>query len=150
MRIFAGPDEFAAAAGEDLGTTEWLVVDQARIDSFANATGDQQWIHVDPQRAANGPYGSTIAHGLLTLSLLPVFQHQLYRVDGVSMAINYGFDKVRFINPVPVGSALRASSRIVEVTTLPGAVQGKVATTIEIQGQDRPAAVVESVVRYVA
>lgn len=150
MRIFANPDEFAAANGQDLGTSDWIIVDQERVDSFADATGDHQWIHVDPERAATGPFGGTIAHGLLTLSLLPTFQQQLYRVDGVSMAVNYGFNKVRFLNPVPVGAKLRASSRIVDVVAVPNGVQATVSSTIEIDGRDKPAAVVESIVRYVA
>ena len=150
MRIFASPDEFAAAAGQELGTTDWIVVDQQRVNDFAAATGDHQWIHVDPARAATGPFGGTIAHGLLTLSLLPAFQQQLYRVDGVSMAVNYGFNKVRFINSVPVGARLRASARILDVVPVPNGVQGTVSNTIEIDGQDKPAAVAESIVRYVA
>ncbi|MDT5248111.1 MAG: hypothetical protein QOJ28_745, partial [Mycobacterium sp.] len=139
-----------AAVGTDLGPTDWLVIDQARIDQFAQATNDHQWIHVDPQRAADGPYGGTIAHGLLTLSLVPHFMHQLYRVDNVAMAINYGFNKVRFITPVPVGSRLRAASKLATVTEVSGGVQATLTTTIEVEGSDKPAAVVESIVRYVA
>ncbi|NKQ54208.1 MaoC family dehydratase [Amycolatopsis sp. K13G38] len=150
MRVFNGIGELAGAAGESLGTTDWIVVDQERIDTFAQATGDHQWIHVDPQRAEAGPFGGTIAHGLLTLSLLPAFQRELYRVDGVRMAINYGLDKVRFPAPVPAGSKLRAHSTITEVTPLADAVQLKVSTTMEVAGSDRPACVVESIVRYVA
>jgi acyl dehydratase len=148
--VFSGLAQFAAAEGTDLGPTDWLLVDQARVDQFAEATDDHQWIHVDPQRAADGPYGGTIAHGLLTLSLLPHFMHDLYRVDGVAMAINYGFNRVRFITPVPVGSRLRALSRITGVTELAGGVQATLTTTIEVEGSDKPAAVVESIVRYVA
>jgi acyl dehydratase len=123
---------------------------QSDNDQFAQATNDHQWIHVDPQRAADGPYGGTIAHGLLTLSLLPHFMHQLYRVDNVAMAINYGFNKVRFITPVPVGSRLRALSKLTTVTEVSGGVQATLTTTIEVEGSDKPAAVVESIVRYVA
>ena len=104
VTVFADLAELTAAEGAQLGPTDWLVVDQARVDQFAEATDDHQWIHVDPERAASGPYGGTIAHGLLTLSLLPHFMHDLYRVDDVAMAINYGFNKVRFITPVPTGS----------------------------------------------
>ncbi|GAB3385554.1 MaoC family dehydratase [Amycolatopsis echigonensis] len=150
MRIFSDISELAAAAGEELGSSDWLVVDQERIDTFAEVTGDHQWIHVDPVRAAEGPFGGTIAHGLLTLSLLPVFQHQIYRVDGVRMAVNYGFNKVRLPSPVPVGAKLRATSKLAEVTELDGAVQAVVATTIEIEGAAKPACVIESIVRYVA
>jgi len=150
MKIFQGIEEFSTAAGTDLGVTEWVMMDQHRIDKFADATGDHQWIHVDPEKAASGPFGGTIAHGLLTLGLLPVLLQQLYRVDGIRMAVNYGFNKVRFITPVPVGSNVRASSRVVEVTDLDGAVQATMSTTIEVEGSDKPAAVVESIVRYVA
>lgn len=148
--VFSGLAEFAAAEGAELGPTDWLAIDQARVDQFAKATDDHQWIHVDPERAANGPYGGTIAHGLLTLSLLPHFMHDLYRVDNVAMAINYGFNKVRFITPVPVGSRLRAASRITAVAELSGGLQATLTTTIEVDGSDKPAAVVESIVRYVA
>jgi len=150
LTVFNELAELTAAVGTDLGPTDWLVIDQARIDQFAQATSDHQWIHVDPQRAADGPYGDTIAHGLLTLSLVPHFMHQLYRVDNVAMAINYGFNKVRFITPVPVGSRLRAASKLTTVTEVSGGVQATLTTTIEVEGSDKPAAVVESIVRYVA
>jgi acyl dehydratase len=150
VKIFDGLAEFAAASGEELGVTDWLVVDQARIDQFAEATEDRQWIHVDPGKAAGGPFGGTIAHGLLTLSLLPYFMHQLYSVDGVTMAINYGFNKVRFITPVPVGAKLRATSMVSEVTEVSGGLQATLVTTMEIDGASKPAAVIESIVRYVA
>jgi acyl dehydratase len=148
--VFDGLPALIAAEGATLGPTDWMDVEQQRIDEFANATDDHQWIHVDAVRAAEGPYGSTIAHGLLTLSLLSRFVHDLYRVDGVAMAINYGFNKVRFITPVPVGSRLRASAVISSVTELAGAVQATVVTTIEVEGAGKPAAVVESITRYVA
>jgi len=150
MRIFHGIQELAAAAGEELGTSDWLVVDQERINTFADATGDHQWIHVDTEKAAAGPFGGTIAHGMLTLSLLPAFLPQIYRVDGVTMAINYGLNKVRFPAPVPVGSRLRATSRIATVTPLDGAVQAELSTTIEIEGGAKPACVAASIVRYIA
>lgn len=150
MRTFAGIEDFANAAGELLGTTDWVEVDQARINTFADATGDHQWIHVDPEAAANGPFGGTIAHGFLTLSLLPVLWHELYTVEGITMAVNYGLGKVRFVSPVPAGAKVRATAQIVGVTRLNGAVQGTLSTTIEVDGSDRPAAVVESIVRYVA
>ncbi|APA98086.1 MaoC family dehydratase [Nocardia seriolae] len=150
MQVFSNLDEFAAAEGADLSVTDWMVVDQQRIDTFADATDDHQWIHVDPERAAAGPFGGTIAHGLLTLSLLPVLMHQLYTVEGVSMAVNYGFDKVRFAAPVPVGSKIRAAAVIGTVTRVPGGVQGKVHTTMEVQGSAKPACVIESIVRFVA
>jgi len=150
MRVYASIAEFAAAVGEELGTTDWIEIDQERIDLFADATGDHQWIHVDPGRAAKGPFRGTIAHGFLTLSMLPVVMNSLYRVDGVSMAVNYGLDKVRFPAPVPVGAKIRGSSRVESTQQLDGAVQGTIATTIEIDGSDRPACVVQSIVRYYA
>ncbi|MFJ9562844.1 MaoC family dehydratase [Streptomyces fuscichromogenes] len=150
MRIFNGIPELVAATGEELGTTDWVTVDQRRIDGFADVTGDHQWIHVDSDRAAEGPFGTTIAHGLLTLALLPAFLQQLYRVDGVRMAVNYGLDKVRFPAPVPVGAKLRASSRIASVDELDGAVQVRLATVIERDGSAKPACAIESIVRYVA
>ncbi|OBC11979.1 dehydratase [Mycobacterium sp. 852013-50091_SCH5140682] len=149
MKVFDNLADFESAAGTELGPTDWLEVDQQRVDKFADATDDHQWIHVDPDRAASGPFGGTIAHGLLTLSLLPRFMHELYRVDNVAMAINYGFNKVRFITPVPVGTKLRASSRITQVDELDTAVQATLVTTIEVEGAAKPAAVIESIVRYV-
>ncbi|KPC87575.1 dehydratase, partial [Streptomyces sp. NRRL WC-3753] len=108
-RIFASVDELRAAVGEQLGHTDWLEIEQKRIDQFAEATGDHQWIHVDPEQAKEGPFGTTIAHGYLTLSLLPVFGPQLISVEGVRMGVNYGVNKVRFPAPVPVGSRLRTT-----------------------------------------
>ena len=150
MRIFNGITELAAAAGEELGSSDWTVVDQERVNAFADATGDHQWIHVDVERAAAGPFGGIIAHGLLTLTLLPTFLHQIYQVDNVSMVVNYGLNKVRLPAPVPVGAKLRATSKLLEVTPLEGAVQAVLSTTIEIEGGGKPACVVESIVRYLA
>jgi acyl dehydratase len=150
VKTFKGIAGLAAAAGTDLGVSEWLEIDQDRIDRFADATGDHQWIHVDPERAAEGPFGRTIAHGFLTLSLLPALQHQMYAVEDVAMAVNVGMNKVRFVSPVPVGSRVRARVVIGEVTELEGAVQVVIATTIEIEGEDKPAAVVESIARFFA
>jgi acyl dehydratase len=149
MRVFENLDEFIAAAGTDLGTSDWMLVDQKRIDTFAEATGDHQWIHVDPERAATGPFGQTIAHGLLTLSLYPALMSQVYEVRNVSMGVNYGFNKVRFPSPVPVNSELRMSISIGEVTTFDGGAQAVLVSTIEIQGGTKPAAVLEAIVRYV-
>ena len=151
MKTFHGLGEFAAAAGEDLGVSDWVTVTQKSIDLFADATGDHQWIHVDPERAAKeSPFGGPIAHGFLTLSLLPVLWHQIYEVEGVTLAVNYGLGKARFISPVPAGARVRATARILEVEQLDGAVQATLSTTIEIDGVAKPAAVVESIVRYVA
>ena len=149
MKVFENLSEFAAAQGSQFGPTEWTKISQDRVNLFADATDDHQWIHVDPEKAANGPFGSTIAHGLLTLSLLPHFSHQLYRVDNIAMAINYGYDKVRFINPVKVGANVRARGELTSVNRLEGAVQATTTITVEIEGSEKPAAVAESIVRFI-
>nr|WSW46628.1 MaoC family dehydratase [Streptomyces sp. NBC_01001] len=147
-RIFTSTEELHAGIGETLGPSEWLEVDQKRIDLFADATGDHQWIHVDPERAAGGPFGSTIAHGYLTLSLLPSLVPQVMRVEGMKMGINYGTNKVRFPAPVPVGSRLRATVVITEVTQAGGGVQVAATVTVEREDGDKPVCVAESVSRY--
>ncbi|OBF29951.1 dehydratase [Mycobacterium sp. ACS1612] len=149
MKKFSGLEEFAAAQGSQLGPTDWLEVTQERVNLFADATDDHQWIHVDPERAANGPFGGTIAHGLLTLSLLPHFTSQMYTVTNIAMAINYGYNKVRFITPVKVGAKIRARAEITKVDQLEGAVQATLTTTVEIEGSAKPAAVAESIVRFI-
>lgn len=149
MKKFSDLDEFIAAEGSQLGPTEWLEVTQDRVNLFADATEDHQWIHVDPEKAANGPFGATIAHGLLTLSLLPHFSHQLYTVGNIAMAINYGYNKVRFITPVKVGARIRARAELTKIDQLDGAVQSTMTTTVEIDGSDKPAAVAESIVRFI-
>jgi len=149
VKKFSGLDEFIAAQGSQLGPTDWLEVTQERVNLFADATDDHQWIHVDPERAANGPFGGTIAHGLLTLSLLPHFTQRLYTVDNIAMAINYGYNKVRFLTPVRVGSKIRARAEIAKVDQLDGAVQATVTVTVEIDGSAKPAAVAESIVRFI-
>ncbi|MFI0240769.1 MaoC family dehydratase [Streptomyces sp. NPDC016845] len=147
-RVFKDADELKAAVGEQLGHTDWVAVEQERIDRFAEATGDHQWIHVDPERAKEGPFGTTIAHGYLTLSLLPLFGPQLISVEGVKMGVNYGTNKVRFPAPVPVGSRLRATAKITSVDDVPGGVQVSVAFTVEREGGEKPVCVAESVSRY--
>jgi acyl dehydratase len=149
VKVFNGLDEFVAAEGSQFGPTDWLEISQDRVNVFADATGDHQWIHVDPEKAAKGPFGGPIAHGLLILSLLPQFTHQLYRVDNVKLAINYGYNKVRFITPVKVGAKLRARAEIASVAKLDGAVQATVAVTVEVEGSDKPAAVAESIARFI-
>ena len=149
MKKFSGLDEFVAAEGTELGPTDWLEVTQDRVNVFADATDDHQWIHVDPERAATGPFGGTIAHGLLTLSLLPHFTRQMYTVDNIAMAIHYGYNKVRFITPVRVGAKIRARAQIAKVDQLDGAVQATLTTTVEIEGSDKPAAVAESIARFI-
>ena len=146
--VFSNPDELLDAVGRDLGTSEWLVIDQDRIDQFAEATGDHQWIHVDPVAAADGPFGATIAHGYLTLALTNQFLPEIMRVDGASMGVNYGTNKVRFPPPVTVGSRVRAAAVITSAEEISGGVQVVVTITVEIEGQPKPACVVESVSRF--
>src|SRR3984893_8085868 len=151
MRTFESVADLAAIKGESIGESERVTITQEDVNLFAHATGDHQWIHVDPERAAKGPFGTTIAHGFMTLSLLPRLQHQMYTVDGIKLAINYGLNKVRFPAPVPVGSKIRATSSLVSVDDVGnGAAQATVSTTIEIEGSDKPACVAESVVRYIS
>ncbi|WP_329370867.1 MaoC family dehydratase [Streptomyces sp. NBC_00669] len=146
-RVFASLDELRAAVGEQLGWTDWVEIEQKRIDQFAEATGDHQWIHVDPERAAQGPFGTTIAHGFLTLSLIPSLTPRLFSVEGVRMGVNYGVNKVRFPAPVPVGSRLRATAKIVEVSEA-GGVQLVTQVTIEREGGEKPVCVAETVARF--
>ncbi len=146
MRVFTTFDEVSGAVGQDLGTTEWLEVTQERVDAFADATGDHQWIHVDVERARTGPFGGTIAHGYLTLSLIPQFTPQLFALDTPGAKLNYGVNKVRFPHPVRVGSRIRAGASIVEVSDVPAGKQMVTRYTIEIEGQAKPACVAETVV----
>src|SRR5271165_6757171 len=144
MRTFESVADLAAAQGQTIGQSDWVTITQEEVNLFADATGDHQWIHVDPERAAKGPFGKTIAHGFMTLALLPRLQHEMYTV-------NYGLNKVRFPAPVPVGSKIRAQSSLVGVDDLGnGAVQATVSTTVEIEGSDKPACVAESIVRYIS
>jgi acyl dehydratase len=145
---FASIDALRDAIGKDLGYSDWVTIDQARINQFADATDDHQWIHVDPQRAAQGPFKTTIAHGYLTLSLLPALTSGLVRVDGIRMGVNYGVNKVRFPAPVPVDSRVRARVEIVSVEDVGGGVQVTSRVTIERDGGDKPVCVAESVARF--
>jgi acyl dehydratase len=147
MRVFADLDELRAATGELLGPSDWVTVDQPQIDAFADATGDHQWIHVDPQRAASGPFGTTIAHGFLTLSLMPVMLESLYSVQGVRMGVNYGLGRVRFPAPVPADSRLRATAEVAEVSEIAGGAQLVLRASIEREGGEKPVCVAELVVR---
>jgi len=140
----------AGGSAADLGTTDWVTITQDQINQFAEATLDNQWIHVDTERAKAGPFGAPIAHGFLTLSLSAYFLGQLVRVSNISMGINYGVDKVRFPSPVPVGSKLRARGELVEAKEVPGGVQSTARITIEREGGDKPAAVVDMVSRYLS
>ncbi|HEY2725424.1 MAG TPA: MaoC family dehydratase [Pseudonocardiaceae bacterium] len=147
MRVFTGADELRAAEGEALGVSDWMAIDQKRIDAFADATGDHQWIHVDPQRAAGGPFGTTIAHGFLTLSLMPLLVGQVYRVDGAAMGINYGLNKVRFPAPVPVDANVRTGVTLAEVTDVKGGLQLVLQVTLEVEGSEKPGCVADWVTR---
>jgi acyl dehydratase len=146
MRVITTFDELADAVGEHLGSTEWLEVTQERVNAFADATGDHQWIHVDVERAADGPFGGTIAHGYLTLSLIPYFTPQLFRLETPGARLNYGVNRVRFPSPVKVGSRIRASAQILEVTDVPAGKQMVTKVTVEIDGEAKPACVAETVV----
>ena len=146
MRVFNGIDEVEKAVGEHLGHSDWLEIDQKRIDLFAEATGDHQWIHVDPERAKDGPYGKTIAHGYLTLSLLPVLGTQIFSLEGLKMKVNYGSNKVRYPAPVLVGSRIRAGAEVKSLERTAKGANLVVGYTIEIEGGERPALVAETVV----
>jgi len=147
--IFETPAELLSANGKKLGESAWLEITQERVNQFADATGDHQWIHVDPERAKDGPYGGTIAHGYLTLSLVNLFLPELLEVRKTSMGVNYGTDKTRFPAPVPVGSRIRGVGEIVNVEEVKnGAVQVTVRITVEVEGGDRPACVVDTISRF--
>jgi acyl dehydratase len=149
MATFNSAAELKAAVGKHLGHSDWLRIDQQRIDGFADATGDHQWIHVDPERARSGPFGCTIAHGYLTLSITNCFLPDLVRVPGAKLGINYGANKLRFPAPVKVGSRVRCAAEVLEASDVPGGVQVVTRLTVEIEGSEKPACVVESITRYV-
>jgi acyl dehydratase len=148
--IATGIDELKALSGADLGATAWFPVTQDRVDLFADATDDHQWIHTDPQRAADGPFGGTIAHGYLTLSLLIPLFNQLLEVRGVGMSINYGLEKVRFPSPVKVGANIRLLGRVESVDEVAGGVQMALAFTVESDGSPKPACVAQALYRHYA
>ena len=141
--------ELANLVGTDLVSPTWIEITQQRIDAFAEATGDRQWIHVDPERAVTGPYGTTIAHGYLTLSLLPALTADLLRVRDLEVNVNYGLDRVRFVQPVPVGSRLRATGMIANVEGLESGVRVDLHVSVEIEGNPKPALVAETISLYV-
>jgi acyl dehydratase len=147
-RVFANLDEFKAAAGTELGTSDWITVTQEQINTFADATGDHQWIHVDPERAAGGPFGTTIAHGYLTLSLLPVLLENVFAVEKIAMGVNYGTNKVRFPSPVPVDSRIRATATLKETVDISIGTQITITAVVEREGADKPAVVAEVVYVY--
>ncbi|HEU5045166.1 MAG TPA: MaoC family dehydratase [Nocardioidaceae bacterium] len=146
MRVFTTFDDLDAAVGEQLGSSEWLTVGQDRVDAFADATGDHQWIHVDVERAEKGPFGGTIAHGYLTLSLIPLFSSQIFALETPGARLNYGVNKVRFPSPLRVGSRVRGTATLAEVTDVPAGKQMVVSYVVEIEGEGKPACVAETVV----
>ncbi len=146
MRILNNSKEIADAAGEELGVSEWVAVTQERIDLFADATGDRQWIHVDPERAADGPFGATVAHGYLTLSMLPFLGAQVYAFAGDVARVNYGLNKVRFVAPVKVNSKIRNRVELLSVEDIDKGQRATLQHTVEIKGSDKPACVAETVV----
>ena len=144
--VINGAEEMKAKAGQHLGYSDYMVVTQEQVNLFAEATGDHQWIHVDPERAKDGPYGKTIAHGYLTLSLLPVLGTQIFSLEGLKMKVNYGSNKVRYPAPVPVGSRIRAGAEFKSLERTAKGANLVVGYTIEIEGGERPALVAETVV----
>ena len=146
--VINGPDDLRSRLGHHLGFSEWLLIDQERVNTFADATGDHQWIHVDVERATNGPFGAPIAHGYLTMSLSNLFLPQIVDVRGFSAGVNYGVDKVRFPSPVKVGSRVRGGAELTAVTDVNGGLQTTMVITIEIEGGTKPACVIESLSRW--
>ncbi|EYS85460.1 dehydratase [Cupriavidus sp. SK-4] len=147
-RIFRSAEDIHAAVGQRLGESAWTQITQEQVNQFANATGDHQWLHVDPERAEQGPYGACIAHGYLTLALVNQFLPELVTVEGMKWGVNYGCDKVRFPAPVRVGARVRGVGELVRAETLQGGVQSVVRMTVEIEGGDKPACVAETISRY--
>ncbi|CAG2151474.1 putative enoyl-CoA hydratase 1 [Cupriavidus yeoncheonensis] len=151
MKTYETIAQLQSLVGEVVGTSDWILIDQQRINTFADATGDHQWIHVDPERAAKGPFGAPIAHGFLTLSLLPIFSQKAFAIQNVRMGVNYGLNKVRFLKPVPVDSRLRAHFRLASFEPLDSnGAQLTYEMTVEMEGADKPACVAESIVRVFA
>ena len=147
--IFKKPQDLLKAVGQSLGQSEWLTISQERINQFAEATGDHQWIHVDPERAQEGPFGACVAHGYLTQSLVNFFLPQIVEVRGISMGVNYGADRLRFPAPVPVGSSIRGTAELLAAEeTRDGGIQATIRVTVEIQDGDRPGCVIDTISRY--
>jgi acyl dehydratase len=147
--VFEKPADLAGAVGSALGASDWMTVTQERVNLFADATDDHQWIHVDPERAKSGPFGAAIAHGYLTLSLVNKFLPQLLEVRGIAMGVNYGVDRVRFPAPVKVGARVRGTGELLEAEPQKdGSIQAKVRVTVEIEGGGKPACVAETISRY--
>lgn len=151
MRTFSSLEELAGLVGQDVATSDWIAITQEQVDRFAEATGDRQWIHVDPERAKAGPFGGPIAHGFLTLSLLPKLFETAVHIEGTRMAVNYGLNKVRFTSPVPVGGRVRGHMALLACEPLEGrGMQITWKVTIELEGSDRPACIAESISRRYA
>jgi len=147
-RVIEGLEELKTLVGKRLGTSDWIEVTQERVNHFADGTGDYQWIHCDPQRARReSPYGTTVAHGFFTLSLCPVLAQQIYTINGLKLVLNYGLNRVRFPGPVRVGSRVRMTCDLIELKVTPHGVQGTIKNVFEVEGEDKPACVAESVVR---
>ena len=147
MKHYARLADLAAEVGREIAVSDWITIEQERIDKFADATGDHQWIHVDRERAAAGPFGATIAHGFLTLSLLPLLSQSAFAVDDTRMGVNYGLNRVRFPHPVRAGSRIRGHHKLIEFLPIEGGAQLTVEVTMEIEGADKPACVAQSVSR---
>lgn len=150
MLTFTGPEDLKARVGEELGLSDWVEITQELIDGFAQVTGDHQFIHVDRERAAQTPFGGTVAHGLLTLSLGPRLSYELYEMSGFTFAMNYGYDRIRYPAPLPTGSRVRLRAVLGSVQDVPGGVQMTVVQTFEREGQDKPVCVAENLVRAFA
>jgi acyl dehydratase len=148
VKIYETPRALLGQVGTKLGPSDWLCIDQARVNGFAEVTGDHQWIHVDPVRARDGPFGSTIAHGYLTMSLVNVFLPEMIEVRGFTHAVNVGADRLRFLAPVKVGARIRGTGEIISVDEIKGAIQSVVRVTVEIEGGDKPACIVDTISRY--
>lgn len=146
--VIEKPQDILGMAGTSLGPTDWLVIDQDRVDKFADATNDHQWIHVDRQRAKDGPFGGTIAHGYLTMSLASFFLESMIDVRGYGFGVNVGTDRLRFITPVPVGSRIRGTGEIIGAEEKGGGIQSVVRVSIEVEGEDKPACVIDTISRY--
>ncbi|BAN47108.1 MaoC family dehydratase [Metapseudomonas resinovorans] len=146
--IFETPAALLTRVGEPLGHSDWLTLEQSRIDQFAEATGDHQWIHVDPVRAASGPFGACIAHGYLTLALVNLFLPQIVEVRGIAMGVNYGGERLRFPNVVRAGSRVRGSAQLIAAEEVKGGVQATIRVSVEIEGEERPGCVVDTISRY--
>jgi acyl dehydratase len=149
MRRFASLDEFIAAKGESLGFSEWHKITQEQVNAFADATGDHQWIHVDIDRAASGPFGGTIAHGYLTVSLLPILSLEIFRIDNLTMGINYGLDRLRFPSPVLTGSSIRAEATLTEVKQTHLGSLASIRMRVEIDGQEKAACIADTLSLFV-